>query len=69
MHKHCRYWREVATKKEVARIPVYRWYCPDCKITFSLLPDFLVPWARHTTWVRESAITANTRGSPGGRPR
>jgi Domain of unknown function (DUF6431) len=62
LHKHGRYWRGFATKKEVTRIPVYRQYCPVCRITISILPDFLVPWARYTTWVRESAMTRKHKG-------
>lgn len=56
LHKHGRYYRWVASKRELILIPIYRWLCPDCGTTVSLLPDFLVPWARCTTWVREAAV-------------
>lgn len=56
LHKHGRYYRWVASKRELIQIPIYRWLCPGCGTTVSLLPDFLVPWARFTTWVRESAM-------------
>jgi transposase-like protein len=56
LHKHGRYFRSVTTKRETIRIPIYRWLCPDCRTTVSLLPDFLVPWARFTTWVREASV-------------
>jgi transposase-like protein len=56
LHKHGRYVRSVTTKRETIWIPIYRWLCPDCRTTVSLLPDFLVPWARFTTWVREASV-------------
>ncbi len=62
LHKHGRYYRSVTTKHNLYRIPIYRLYCPDCGKTISLLPDFLVPWARFATWVREAAITRKFQG-------
>lgn len=62
LHKHGRYYRWVTSKREMIEIPIYRWLCPNCGITFSLLPDFLVPWARFTTWVREAAIVRKRQG-------
>ncbi|WP_373865259.1 DUF6431 domain-containing protein [Paenibacillus koleovorans] len=62
LHKHGRYYRSVTTKYRLEQIPIYRLYCPDCGKTTSLLPDFLVPWARFATWVREAAITRKLRG-------
>jgi len=61
-HKHGRYYRFVSGKTEYLRIPIYRWFCPTCRTTVSLLPDFLVPWARCTTWVREGAIMRKLQG-------
>lgn len=57
LHKHGRYYRSVTTKHHL-----YRLYCPECGKTVSLLPDFLVPWARFATWVREAAITRKLQG-------
>lgn len=62
LHKHGRYYRSVTTKREMLRIPIYRQYCPKCGTTVSLLPDFLVPWARCTTWVREAAMLRRQKG-------
>lgn len=62
LHKHGRYFRGVTSKREWLQIPIYRWYCPHCKMTVSLLPDFLVPWARFTTWTREAAIVRKRSG-------
>lgn len=62
LHKHGRYMRSVATKSEIVLIPIYRQICPSCGKTVSLLPDFLVPWARFATWVREAAMTRRQSG-------
>lgn len=56
MHKHGHYDRTVTSKSESVIIPIYRWLCPHCRTTVSILPDFLVPWARFTTWIREAAM-------------
>jgi hypothetical protein len=62
LHKHGRYNRSVTTKQEIIQIPIYRQYCPDCRKTISVLPDFLVPWARFATWVREAAMIRRRMG-------
>ena len=62
MHKHGRYIRSVVTKDEIVQIPIFRQYCPACGKTISLLPDFLIPWARFATWVREAAMTRRQIG-------
>lgn len=62
LHKHGRYYRAVTTKREMKWIPIYRQYCPECGTTVSLLPDFLVPWARFATWVREAAMIRRQKG-------
>lgn len=62
LHKHGRYSRWVTSKNEHILIPIYRWLCPNCGTTVSLLPDFLIPWARFTTLVRESAMVRKHQG-------
>jgi len=62
LHKHGRYYRWVASKQELFHIPIYRWLCPVCGTTVSLLPDFLIPWARFSTWVREAAMIRKRQG-------
>jgi hypothetical protein len=62
LHKHGFYVRWVTSKRDRMQIPIYRWFCPSCKITVSLLPDFLVPWARFTTFVREAAVVRKRQG-------
>lgn len=56
MRRHGRYWRWVATRRCLSRIPIYRWWCPTCRRTCSVLPDFLRPYARFVTLVREAVI-------------
>lgn len=62
MHKHGHYQRTVTTKHQTFTIPVYRWFCPQCRRTLSLLPDFLIPWARFTTMVREASVVRRLQG-------
>lgn len=56
LHKHGFYTRWVTSKRDRFQIRIYRWLCPNCRSTVSLLPDFLAPWARFKTCVREAAI-------------
>ncbi|WP_445293289.1 DUF6431 domain-containing protein [Cohnella sp. 56] len=65
LHKYGRYIRAIATKSEIVQNPIYRQLCPVCGRTISILPDFLVPWARYTTWIRESAILDGRTASLG----
>lgn len=62
LHKHGRYMRAVSTRSQIIQIPIYRQLCPVCGKTISLWPDFLVPWARVVTWVREAAMTRRQNG-------
>ena len=39
------------------RIPVLRIYCPLCRRTYTVLPDFLTPRHRYQTPVREAVVT------------
>ncbi|MBE3570819.1 MAG: hypothetical protein IMW92_12120 [Bacillales bacterium] len=49
MHRHGFYFRYAITKEESNRIPICRLKCLACKKTFSILPDFLIPYFQHTT--------------------
>lgn len=62
LHKHGHYLRWAVSKQNMIQIPIYRWLCPNCRKTVSLLPDFLIPWARFTTWTREAAISRKRKG-------
>ncbi len=39
------------------RIPVLRIYCPHCRATYTVLPDFLTPHHRYQVAVREAVVT------------
>ena len=47
LYRHGKYSRSVITKKKITWIPIYRLLCPACGKTFSLLPDFLLPYQVH----------------------
>ncbi|XJZ27747.1 hypothetical protein ACF5W4_02545 [Bacillota bacterium Lsc_1132] len=52
----------MTTKYQCIPIPIYRWYCPLCGKTVSLFPDFLIPWARVVTTVREAVFNRRKKG-------
>jgi hypothetical protein len=56
LHEHGRFWRFAVTKRRQFKIPIYRWRCPICGKTISVLPDFLLPRIRFVTPVREAAL-------------
>ncbi|MFS0647523.1 DUF6431 domain-containing protein [Siminovitchia sp. 179-K 8D1 HS] len=53
-HKHGHYKRTVVLKHSEHRIPIYRMKCSVCGITFSLMPDFLIPYHIYAVGVMES---------------
>ncbi len=55
LYRHGRYSRSAITKKKITRIPIYRLLCPACGKTFSLLPDFLLPYQVHSGEVLQKA--------------
>lgn len=48
LHRHGFYERYAIEAGEMYRLPICRLICPDCKKTFSILPDFLLPYFQHT---------------------
>lgn len=64
MHRHGRYWRAVVGRWRITRIPIYRWRCPRCRHTVSLIPDFLKPYARFLSLLREKAVWRRVGGWP-----
>lgn len=56
MREHGAHHRSVVTRRRIYRIPIYRWFCPRCKHTCSVLPDFLCPYARFVTLLREVVV-------------
>lgn len=43
---------------------VLRIMCPNCRRTFTILPDFLKPFARYIQDIRQEAILAQLTGVP-----
>lgn len=62
LHRHGCYWRAVVCRWRIYRIPIYRWKCPNCRRTVSVLPDFLKPYARFLSFLREKAIWRRMAG-------
>jgi hypothetical protein len=62
LHRHGCYWRGVVCRRRIYRIPIYRWKCPSCRRTVSVLPDFLKPYARFLSLLREKAVWRRLAG-------
>ncbi|MCG7314789.1 DUF6431 domain-containing protein [Priestia flexa] len=48
IHRNGYYWRYGVTDEETMKIPICRMRCLVCKKSFSVLPDFLIPYFQHT---------------------
>lgn len=48
LHRNGFYWRFGVTDEKAVKIPICRLRCLVCKKSFSLLPDFLIPYFQHT---------------------
>jgi hypothetical protein len=48
LHRHGYYWRYAITDEAEFKIPICRLICLSCKKTFSILPDFLIPYFQHS---------------------
>jgi transposase-like protein len=55
LYRHGRYYRSVVTRNKIIKIPIYRWLCPACGKTFSLLPDFLFRYHVHSEEILQKA--------------
>ena len=62
LRKHGRYFRSVVLGQTLERLPVYRYLCPQCRKTFSLLPAFVRPYGHFGLPVREAAARMLSRG-------
>lgn len=56
LHRHDQYQRSAVTRTVLYRVPVFRWHCPRCGQTVSVLPDFLVPYGQFVNSLRERAV-------------
>ncbi|MCL0081449.1 DUF6431 domain-containing protein [Peptococcaceae bacterium] len=62
LHGHGRYFRSPVFKHKQYWLPIYRWCCPNCNQTVSVLPDFLTPWGHFAIPVREAALKRKQQG-------
>ena len=62
LYEHGRYYRIAVLKYRQFKLPIYRWRCPACGQTLSILPDFLVPWGHFVTPIREAALKRKEHG-------
>jgi hypothetical protein len=62
LHEHGCFWRIAVTKHRQYELPIYRWRCPICGRTVSVLPDFLAPWGHFVIPVREAAMKRRQLG-------
>ncbi|MCL6558203.1 MAG: DUF6431 domain-containing protein [Firmicutes bacterium] len=62
LHEHGCFWRTAVTKRRQFKLPIYRWRCPVCGQTVSVLPDFLVSRGHFVTQVREAALKRRQLG-------
>jgi predicted nucleic acid-binding Zn ribbon protein len=62
LRRHGRYFRSVVYGQLLERLPVYRYLCPRCEKTFSLLPAFVRPYGHFGLCVREAAARTLAKG-------
>ncbi len=48
LHRNGYYWRFGITKDITIKIPICRIRCLNCRVSISILPDFLIPYFQHT---------------------
>lgn len=56
LHRNGYYWRFGITEENTAKIPICRLKCLSCKVSISILPDFLIPYFQHTIYTILSRI-------------
>lgn len=48
VHRNGFYWRYGITEETTIKIPICRFKCLSCRVSISILPDFLIPYFQHT---------------------
>lgn len=48
LYRHGFYWRYGVTDIMTERVPICRYRCRNCRKTFSVLPNFFIPYFQHT---------------------
>jgi hypothetical protein len=61
-HRHGQFKRWLNTLTERILLPVFRFLCPDCKRTMSVLPLFAEPYHQDAVEVKEEVITSAETG-------
>jgi uncharacterized protein DUF6431 len=62
LHRHGHFNRSFTDQQDVTReIPIQRLRCSACRVTFSLLPDFLIPYHRYTASAFQKAVVTYLR--------
>ncbi|WOV84760.1 DUF6431 domain-containing protein [Sporosarcina jeotgali] len=56
IHRHGFYWRNGVNDELTVRIPICRMKCLMCQTSFSILPDFLLPYFQYTLFTILSRI-------------
>jgi len=67
LRRHSTRWRAAWThffRRADERIPILRLYCPQCRATYTLLPDFLTPRHRYQAPIREAVVAAPEAVAP-----
>lgn len=66
VYRHGFYWRNGITEDVTLRIPICRLKCLLCEMSFSILPDFLLPYFQytlHTILKRIREVLENKKGN------
>lgn len=56
LHRHGKFTRWVFTVTEALQVPIYRFLCPLCRHTMSLLPSFIEAHHQAATDVKETVV-------------
>jgi hypothetical protein len=61
-HRHGKFTRYLFTITEVISLTIFRFLCPDCGTTSSVIPSFVQPHHQTGVEVKEAIIVANEEG-------
>lgn len=61
-HRHGKFMRSLYTLEEAFVIPVFRFRCPKCRKTFSILPHFVEPHHQSAVDVKEAVVRSGEEG-------
>lgn len=56
LHRHGKFTRWVFTVTEALQVPIYRFLCPCCRHTMSLLPSFIEAHHQAATDIKETVV-------------